>query len=251
MAVHLLDQARLMHERAVEDHNLIAFHHAVREPNHTPTGLCERVDERNFLIVQGDEHIVVGKQPGELGRTATHPAAFRDRRSPQTSSRGAAPPCACATLPGSASSLRTGERTPPEQGLGRSAFPAGRAPASPAPPTVCTTNHMPPPPQEKQQKTRRPPPRRTMAWRGSARTWLRLGSFDPKAQQRYGPLIDPERAPSDDPASSRYVRPRSAQRLKGLCRLHGNAVSCRQTSLSRGLAAEGCRYTRACAPRVR
>ena len=67
MAVHLLDQARLMHERAIEDHNLIAFHHAVREPNHTPTGLCERVDERNFLIVQGDEHIVVGKQPGELG----------------------------------------------------------------------------------------------------------------------------------------------------------------------------------------
>ena len=45
MAIELLDEARLIHKRAVEDHDLVPFHHTVRKLDHAMAGFCERVDE--------------------------------------------------------------------------------------------------------------------------------------------------------------------------------------------------------------
>ena len=67
MAIELLDETRLVHQRAVEDHDLVPFHHAARELDHAVVRLGERVDEGEFLIVERSEHIVVAEEPSELG----------------------------------------------------------------------------------------------------------------------------------------------------------------------------------------
>ena len=55
----------MAHERAVEDHDLVAFDHAGGQLHRPLARLGERVDKGDLAVFKRGEHIVVAQKPGE------------------------------------------------------------------------------------------------------------------------------------------------------------------------------------------